>query len=53
MLIVLLLRLYSSTGRELLEGNAIYLFLRLCLLLRQAGEFFYRAQQAATDLSRL
>ncbi|GAA5972334.1 hypothetical protein JCM11641_002413 [Rhodosporidiobolus odoratus] len=27
----------ESSGRELLEGNAIYLFLRLCLMLRQAG----------------
>ncbi|BGP12676.1 hypothetical protein JCM10213v2_008178 [Rhodosporidiobolus nylandii] len=27
----------GSGAREMLEGNAIYLFLRLCLVLRQAG----------------
>lgn len=26
-------------GREMLEGNAVYLFLRCCLMLRQAGAF--------------
>lgn len=34
----MLIVLAFPTGRELLEGNAIYLFLRLCLMLRQAGE---------------
>lgn len=30
--------LLSFAGREMLEGNSIYLFLRCCLMLRQAGE---------------
>ncbi|GAA5887659.1 hypothetical protein JCM5296_004450 [Sporobolomyces johnsonii] len=43
----------ASNGRELLEGNAIYLFLRLCLMLRQAGysERALAAFQAEIELN--
>ncbi|CEQ42109.1 SPOSA6832_03893, partial [Sporobolomyces salmonicolor] len=45
----------GSNGRELLEGNAIYLFLRLCLMLRQAGysERALAAFQAEIELNLL
>ncbi|GAA5834455.1 hypothetical protein JCM9279_004321 [Rhodotorula babjevae] len=42
----------GSSGRELLESNAIYLFLRFCLMLRQAG-FAERALAAFQALVEL
>ncbi|BGP44730.1 hypothetical protein JCM10450v2_000544 [Rhodotorula kratochvilovae] len=39
----------GSNAREMFEGNAIYLFLRLCLMLRQAG-FSERALAAFQGL---
>ncbi|GAA6047144.1 hypothetical protein JCM3770_006922 [Rhodotorula araucariae] len=42
----------GSSGHEMIEGNAIYLFLRLCLMLRQAG-FSERALAAFQGLVEL
>ncbi|GAA5908743.1 hypothetical protein JCM8208_006776 [Rhodotorula glutinis] len=42
----------GSRGREMLESNAIYLFLRFCLMLRQAG-FAERALAAFQGLVEL
>ncbi|KAL8278570.1 hypothetical protein RQP46_009062 [Phenoliferia psychrophenolica] len=42
----------GSTEREILEGNEIYLFLRCCLMLRQAG-FAERALAAFQSLIEL
>ncbi|KPV78517.1 uncharacterized protein RHOBADRAFT_50976 [Rhodotorula graminis WP1] len=45
----------GSSGREMLESNAIYLFLRFCLMLRQAGfaERALAAFQALVELNLL
>ncbi|GAA5907948.1 nuclear exosome regulator NRDE2 [Sporobolomyces salmoneus] len=43
----------GSSGLEIIEGNAIYLFLRLCLMLRQVGysERAFAAFQALIELN--